>query len=73
MAKTARILTLSDEAEASFMDALLESEGIPHMMRSFHDSAYDGMYQAQWGWGQIEAPEQYKERILDLYEGRKNR
>ncbi len=71
MAKTARILTLSDEAEANWMDAVLDSEGIPHMIRSFHDSAYDGLYQAQWGWGQIEAPEQFKDRILKLYEGRR--
>jgi len=50
------------------MDSIMSDEGIPHRIHSFHDTAYDGLYQFQKGWGAIFAPEQYKTRILDILE-----
>ena len=40
---------------------------IPHRIKSYHDSAYDGIYQAQKGWGVVEAPLSYKEEIISIY------
>jgi hypothetical protein len=61
------ILTLENEIEKQVLASILDQEGIPYAVHSYYDSAYDGLWQAQNGWGRIEAPAQYKERILSLY------
>ena len=48
--------------EADRIRAVLEQEGFTVMVRSFHDTAYDGIYQAQKGWGYVEVPENEKDR-----------
>jgi hypothetical protein len=35
-------------------------------MRSYHDTAYDGLFQTQKGWGCINAPESYREEIKEI-------
>ncbi len=61
-----KILTLENEMEAYRIKDILESEGIPHIIRSYHDAAYDGLFQGQYGWGALEADDKYEERILEL-------
>lgn len=61
-----KILALSSEIEALRIKEILESNGIPHLVRSFHDSAYDGIFQNQYGWGVLEADESDEDRILKL-------
>ena len=67
MAKFKKILVLNNEIEARLLDAVLEEQQIPHLMRSYHDRAYDGLWQQQRGWGHVEAPDDYKELILAIY------
>jgi hypothetical protein len=67
MDKTVKILVLNNEIEASLLDGLLKEREIPHMIRSYHDSAYDGLWQYHTGWGQVDAPEEYREEILMIY------
>ncbi len=62
-----KILKLDNEVEAQLMKNSLEERNIPHMVRSYHDSAYDGIYQFQKGWGVILAPESFKEEITEIY------
>lgn len=64
-----RILVFNNEFEATLLDGLLNENGIPHIIRSYHDSAYDGLWQTRSAWGHIEAPEEYREEILELYKG----
>ena len=45
---------------------MLKEEGIPHVMKSYHDSAYDGLFQGQKGWGHVEASEEHESKILEL-------
>lgn len=59
---------LNNEIEARLLSSLLEEEQIPHYLRSYHDSAYDGIFQAQLGWGHVEADPRHHERILELLE-----
>ncbi|MCX7029639.1 MAG: hypothetical protein NTU62_05910 [Spirochaetes bacterium] len=68
MPEISRMVTLRNEVEASIMKAELERRGIPHVIRSFHDSAYDGLYQMQKGWGVIEADEEHRREIEEVYE-----
>ena len=63
---TKKILTLDNEMQAYRIKDILDSEKIPHMIRSYHDAAYDGLFQGQYGWGALEADEEYEERILEL-------
>ena len=68
MDKTVKILVLNNAIEANLLDGLLNERNIPHVIRSYHDSAYDGMFQLQYGWGQLDAPEEYREEIMNIYE-----
>lgn len=66
MTEYQKITTLQNEIQANALGAELKARNIPHILRSFHDSAYNGIYQQQKGWGIIEAPNQYKAEILEI-------
>jgi len=68
MNRTVKILVLNNAIEANLLDGLLKEREIPHVMRSYHDSAYDGLWQLS-GWGQLDAPEEFREEILEIYNG----
>jgi type III secretory pathway lipoprotein EscJ len=40
-------------AEANVIKSVLKEQGIYAEIKSFHDTAYDGLYQSQYGWGLI--------------------
>ena len=61
-----KILHLSSEIEAIRIRELLDSNELPHIIRSFHDTAYDGLFQHQYGWGVLESDETNEEKILEL-------
>ena len=67
MSNPVKILTFSNEVEAILLDEILTEKQIPHIIRSYHDSAYDGLWQTQSSWGHIEAPEEHRENILQIY------
>ena len=46
-----------NEAEASVIKSVLEEHGIHAEIKSFHDTAYDGLFQSQYGWGVIQVSE----------------
>jgi hypothetical protein len=62
-----KILTFSNEFEAMLLDGLLKEKDIPHIIRSYHDSAYDGLWQTQSSWGHLEAPEEYNDEIMEIF------
>jgi hypothetical protein len=68
MAKNSKILVFNNEFEARLLDEILNEKTIPHIIRSYHDSAYDGLWQNNSGWGHIEAPEEYREDILKVFD-----
>ena len=61
-----KIAVLENEIQARLLDSILTERDIPHRLRSYHDSAYDGIFQTQKGWGIIQAPLQYKDEILAI-------
>jgi hypothetical protein len=67
MSKPVKILMFKNEIEAMLLDEILTEKQIPHLIRSYHDSAYDGLWQSQSGWGHIEAEEEYRDEILSTY------
>lgn len=68
MEEFTKIAVLENEIQARLLDSVLTERNIPHRLRSYHDSAYDGIYQAQKGWGIVQAPPEYKEEILVILE-----
>lgn len=67
MSKSVKILTLINIIEANLLDEILTEKDIPHILRSYHDSAYDGLWQTESAWGFLEASPEYKEEILKIY------
>ena len=63
-----KILTLENEIEAQLLDSVLTERGIPHLIRSYYDSAYNGIFQTQKGWGVVMAPLIFKETITSIYQ-----
>ena len=61
---TQKIATLDNEIQAQLVDQLLTDRQIPHIIRSYHDTAYDGLFQTAQGWGHVEAPEKYRDKVL---------
>jgi hypothetical protein len=67
MEKLEKILFFKNQFEAKLLDEILNEKNIPHIVRSYHDSAYDGLWQTPSGWGHLEAPSAYREEILEIY------
>lgn len=63
-----KIAVLENIIEAQLIDSILNEQNIPHRIRSFYDTAYDGLFQFQKGWGEIFAPLALKEEILEIIE-----
>ena len=61
-----KIAILDSIIEAQLMGSILDERDIPHRLRSYHDTAYDGLFQVQKGWGEIRAPSQFKGQVLEL-------
>jgi hypothetical protein len=65
--KPDKLLILENEIEAQVLEHALTKRGIPHLIKTYHDSAYDGLFQLQKGWGHLEAPAGFGEEILTIY------
>ncbi len=63
-----KILVLENHIEAQLLDSILNEHGIPHIIKTYHDSALDGIFQIHRGWGHVESPERYKKQIQALYD-----
>ena len=63
-----KIIILENAIEAQLIGSILDQRHIPHRVRSYHDTAYDGLFQFQKGWGKLYAPQSYRQEILALVE-----
>ena len=61
-----KVVILENEIEARLLDSVLKERNIPHVMISYYDTAYDGLYQTQKGWGYISAPSVYHDEIQEI-------
>jgi hypothetical protein len=60
------IHTLANRFEADLLLDALKREGIPAFVRSFEETAYDGLFVCQRGWGWIMVPEELSSRALEI-------
>jgi hypothetical protein len=63
-----KITILENLMEAQVLEDVLNERGIPFRIRSFHDTAYDGLFQVQKGWGEIYAPAGNEAEIKEIIE-----
>lgn len=61
-----KVTELQNEVEARVLDDILIDQGIPHAIRSYHDSALDGLFQNSWGWGHVEAPPSRADTVIEI-------
>jgi len=61
-----KIAAVDNEAEAERLDVELNSRQIPHIMRSYSDAVFSGIYQGLRGWGHVEGPEEHREAIITV-------
>ena len=54
---------LDNQFEAQLLASVLAERGIPHRMRSYYDTAFDGLFQSQKGWGYVSSPPEYLEEV----------
>ena len=66
MEEYTKVATLENEIESQLLDSILNERNIPHLITSYYDTAYDGLYQTQKGWGYISAPKAYVKKIQDI-------
>jgi hypothetical protein len=67
-----RVSVLENEIEAQLLDSILAEREIPHLMVSYHDTAYDGLFQTQKGWGHVSSPSAFKQEILEILDEVRN-
>ena len=60
-----KIAVLENAIEAQLLSSVLTQYEILHRLRSYHDTAYDGLFQLQKGWGVIYGPHEFQEQVLD--------
>jgi hypothetical protein len=68
MEEYVKVAVLENEIEARLLESILIQRDTPHLLRSYHDTAYDGLYQTQKGWGYVSAPAAYAEGIRAILE-----
>lgn len=61
-----KIAILENDDEGRVLDSILNEWGIPHLIKSYHDTAFDGLYQTQKGWGCVCAPAEFREEIFEI-------
>ena len=64
--KFIKIDGLENSIEAQLIGSILGQREIPHRIQSFYDTAYDGLFQVQKGWGVLYAPAAYKLEIRQV-------
>jgi len=67
-----RLLVVGSQFEADQVQQTLQNAGIGSELQSYHDTAMDGLYQAQKGYGEIRVREQDRqdaERVLQEQPG----
>ena len=61
-----QIAVLDNLFEAQLLESVLKEQAIPHQLQSYYDTAYDGLFQVQKGWGAVLGPRNIKQHVLTL-------
>lgn len=73
MGKYIKIAVLESDVEAQLVKSILSERDIPHIVRSHHDAAYDGLFQLTMGWGSLYGPEEHAGEIRQILDDIRDR
>lgn len=59
---------LENPVQANVVNNELHERDIPHVIIDHHDTALDGLFQSNWGWGRLEVPEEYGQQVAEILE-----
>ena len=68
-----KIVVLDSAVESQLVCSILDEREIPYLAQSYHDTAYDGLFQAQKGWGELRAPHAFTDEILEIIHDVRNK
>jgi len=57
---------LDDRFQADLWTQALEEHGVPHLLRTFEDTAYDGLFVSQKGYGRLFVEEEWLARAREI-------
>jgi hypothetical protein len=63
-----KIIDLNSEIDAEILSEILNDKKIPFGIVSSGDSAIGGIWEMENGWGYVEAPPQYRDEIMSVYQ-----
>ncbi|MTI79657.1 MAG: hypothetical protein FH758_02070 [Firmicutes bacterium] len=66
MGQYLKVAVIDNEIEAQIIKDILLKQDIPHEVKSYHSTAFDGLFQLQNGWGAVMAPEEYHQEIREI-------
>ncbi len=61
-----KLAVIENPFEAQILESILTEEGIDYRIRSYHDTAYDGLFQMHKGWGEVRGPGPEADRIREI-------
>ncbi|MDY6851323.1 MAG: hypothetical protein SV487_04505 [Thermodesulfobacteriota bacterium] len=64
-----RLTTLENRFEADLITEALTAEGIDFILRTYQDTAYDGLFVTQKGYGTLSVNEEDETMAMDLVRG----
>ena len=64
-----KILDLNNEFEANLLEEILSDKNIPYGIVPVSDSAFGTLEILENGWGYLEAPERFRDEIMEIYAG----
>ncbi len=64
--ETAVVWNCADVVEAAIIEDALKEAGIPAVMDSMHDRAFDGVYTFQKGWARVRVPKQHADKAVEI-------
>jgi hypothetical protein len=63
-----KVYVINNLIEAQIISSILTERKIPYEIKSYHDLAYDGLFQLSLGYGALYAPDEYIKEILLVIE-----
>ena len=61
-----RVATIENRFEADLIAQTLEEEGVDYVIKTFHDTAYDGLYETVQGYGMLLVEESAEARAREI-------
>ena len=63
-----RITTLENRFEADLVTGALDEERVEYVLKPFHDTAYDGLFETTHGYALLLAAEEDEDRVMKIVE-----